>query len=112
MSDRARDRISQDTTRQAGEFLFRLPTQNESEADSQGLDMRTRVNSDKMMRLLLYYGLMADSFGSETARDIKDRIERLLISKKGGGREDAVNVLKQNFPKKVEIEKGSDHEFE
>ena len=107
MSDRP-DRMDQETTKSAGAYLFRLPKQDHKIEDSNGLDMRTRVRSDKMMRLLLYYGFMGEKFGSKTATQIKDRLERLLISHDGLGRDEAVNVLKQNFPKRVEIERGHD----
>lgn len=107
MSDRP-DRMDQETTKSAGQFLFKLPTRDQNDHESNGLDMRTRIRSDKMMRLLLYYGFMGERFNSGTATQIKDRLERLLISHDGLGRDEAVNVLKQNFPKRVEIEKGHD----
>lgn len=104
-----RDRVGQDTTQKAGEFLF----SDKGMEDSDFLDMRTTIRSDKMMRLLLYYSVMGKSMKSSTAMEIKDSTERLLISQvyEGiNGREQAVRVLQQNFPKRVEIEKGWDLE--
>jgi len=105
-----KERMDQETTKQAGHYLFKA-TNRETDRDSDYLDMRTRVFSDESMKLLLYYGVMAENFGSSSAQKIKDRIERLLISKNGLGREEAVSVLKQNFPKRVEIEKGKEGEY-
>ena len=103
-----RDRMGQDTTRQAGEFLF----SGKEMSSSQYLDMRTRIKSDKMMKLLLYYSVMGQTMSSNVALQIKDATERLLISQESkegiSGREEAVRVLQQNFPKRVEVEKGWD----
>jgi hypothetical protein len=105
-----RDRMGQDTTRQAGDFLF----SDKGMEDSEYLDMRTRIKSDKMMRLLLYYSVMGKAMKSETALDIKNATQRLLVSQETGtgisGREEAVRVLQQNFPKRVEVEKGWDRD--
>lgn len=105
-----RQRVNPDTTGQAGEFLFG----STGMGDSEFLDMRTRIRSDKMLKLLLYYAVMGESMSSETALVIKDATERLLISQDSedspNGRREAVEVLKQNFPKRVEVEKGWDRE--
>jgi hypothetical protein len=96
--------LTQQTSIQAGEFLFKVP-----EDENKSLDMRTRINSPDIMRTLLYYGVLDESLGSEKAGQIKALMERLFISAdKGLGRTEAVDVLKQNFPKRVEIEKGHD----
>lgn len=100
-------KVDVETTKQAGSFLF-------SPVDSsEYLDMRTRIRSDKMSELLLYYSILGNTYGCDVATDIKDTLERLLISKgKENGRSEAVQVLQQNFPKRVEVAKGSDGEFE
>ncbi len=104
MSDKTGRTLSQETSSLAGTFLFKLPA-DESEA----LDMRTRINSGETMKAILYYGILGSSLHSETAKTIKDLMERLLISgKQGMGRSEAVETLRQNLPKRVEIEKGSD----
>jgi len=95
------ERMDQETTKAAGVFLFKLPA-DEDEA----LDMRTRVKSDKTMRLLLWYSTIGHVFNSENALKISSGVKRLLISQDGEGRREAVDTLKQNFPKRVEIEKG------
>ncbi len=104
MSDKTGRSLSQETSNLAGQFLFKLPS-DESEA----LDMRTRINSGETMKAILYYGILGYSLHSETAKTIKDLMERLLISgKQGMGRSEAVETLRQNLPKRVEIEKGND----
>lgn len=106
MSDRGR--LKQDTTDKAGDFLF------SDSKDSDFLDMRTRIKSDKMMRSLLYYAVTAKRMKSAVATEIKTAMERLLISQEtragNSGREEAVRVLQQNFPKRVEVEKGWDRD--
>lgn len=102
MSDYKPKKIDVETTKQAGNYLFKNP----GEIESEYLDMRTIINSDSMSELLLYYGILGNTYGSQVAIDIKDTIERLLISRRGVGREQAVLTLKQNFPKRIEVEKG------
>lgn len=99
-------RMDQETTKAAGRYLFELPTD-----DSQAMDMRTQIKGKEMMKLLMYYGGMSQIFGSSDAAKIKDLMERLLISDNGLGRLQAVETLKQNFPKRVEVDKGSDGSF-
>lgn len=104
MSGSGKKVLTQQTSIKAGEFLFNLPTE-----EKKALDMRTRINSGDVMRTMLYYGILDESLGSENAVKIKGLMERLFISAKEGlGRLEAVDVLKQNFPKRVEIEKGYD----
>lgn len=100
-------RMDQETTKKAGGYLFDTPKD-----ESLALDMRTIIKGEKMMKTLLYYGGMSEVFKATDATKIKDLMERLLISDNGTGREQAVETLKQNFPKRVEIDKGSDGEFE
>jgi hypothetical protein len=103
MSSRSRT-LDQETSGLAGAFLFKIPSDN-----SQALDMRTRINSPATMKAMLYYGVLATSLGSEKAKEIKDLMQRLLIaSEKGMGRAEAVETLKQNLPKRVEVDKGTD----
>lgn len=110
MSGVKRERVDQETTKQAGVFLF----SGKEMTSSQFLDTRTRVSSDKMMRLLLYYDLMGEVLASSNAVKIGDSMKRLLISQESNrgpnGRGEAVQVLQQNFPRRVEIEKGWDSE--
>jgi len=109
---RRKTRVSADTTGQAGEFLFG----SKGMSESQFMDMRTRIRSPKMLELLLYYSVMGISMNSETALEIKDSTQRLLISQETrnskSGRGEAVDVLRQNFPKRVEVEKGWDEDSE
>lgn len=93
------------TEQKAGEFLF---GKGQDLDDSQFLDMRTRVRSESGMRALLYLGILNEAMECEQAGIIKDLTERLFVAYGGGGRSEAVEILRQNFPKKVEIEKGSD----
>ena len=104
MSDQGKKTLNQETSSIAGQFLFKTPT-DESEA----LDMRTRINSAETMKAIMYYGVLGYSLKSKTALKIKDLMERLLISgREGQGRSEAVETLRQNLPKRVEVEKGSD----
>lgn len=106
MSDNPK-RMDQETTKKAGGYLFDLPA-DESEA----LDMRTIIKGKAMMMSLLWYGGMSQVFQAEDATTIKDLMERLLISDNGTGRVQAVETLKQNFPKRIEVDKGSDGSFD
>ena len=105
MSDKGKKTLSQETSNQAGNFLFKLPPD-----DSEALDMRTRINSPETMKAIMYYGVLGYSLQCEQAKTIKNLMERLLISgNKGMGRAEAVDTLRQNLPKRVEIDKGSDN---
>jgi len=97
-------KISQLTEQKAGEYLF----EKGELSDSQFMDMRTRVRSESGMRALLYLGVLHESMECSEAGEIKDLMERLFVAYGGGGRAEAVEILKQNFPKKVEVEKGSE----
>ena len=108
MSDR---RIGPKTVEQAGNFLFKLPPGDEDDktksvAESKGLDSRTRIKSEAGMKSLLYLSVLSENMGSEVARKIKDSMERLFIAYDGAGRAEAVDVLRQQFPKRIEIERG------
>ena len=103
LSDKSRT-LNQETSSIAGQFLFKLPSD-----DSEALDMRTRINSAQTMKAIMYYAVLGSELHSETAKNIKNLMERLLISgKEGQGRAEAVETLKQNLPKRVEIDKGKD----
>ena len=97
-------KLSQLTEQKAGGYLFDKGDLTEG----QYMDMRTRVRSESGMRALLYLGVLKESMDCEQAGEIKDLMERLFIAYGGGGRAEAVEILRQNFPKKVEIEKGSE----
>lgn len=100
-------KLSQEVMSKAGSFLFDVPSD-----ESHALNMRSRIRSDKMMKVLLYYQLMEDALGSQIARKIKMSMEEMLISYEGQGREEAVKTLQQNAPKRVEVDKGSDGVFD
>jgi len=96
-------RIGEHTEKMAGGFLFDTSLMSES----QSMDMRTKIRSEAMFNALTFYGVLAEGMGSQKARDIKDLIERMLIATSpDGGRHEAVEVLRQNFPRKVTIAKG------
>lgn len=103
MSGKDPKRISEHTEKKAGDYLFSTGEMTES----QGLDFRTRIKSEAMFNALTFYGILAEGMGSDKAQEIKDMIERMLVASGGGmGRAEAVDVLRQNFPKKVTIAKG------
>lgn len=94
-------KISQHTERLAGLFNFDV-----GEDNSKAMDMRSRIVNRDMLRALIYYGSINEAYKSDGAKNIKDFVERLLIAFEGRGRMEAVDVLRQNFPKKIEVEKG------
>jgi len=97
-------RLGKHTEQKAGEFLFQKGDLDEG----QYLDMRTRVKSEKAMTALIHYGILFESMGCEEAGEVGGLIKRLFIANEGLGRQEAVTILRQNFPKKVEIHKGSE----
>ena len=97
-------RLGKHTEQRAGEFLF----QKGEHSDEQYLDMRTRIKSEKAMTALIHYGILYESMGCAEAGQVGGLIKRLFIANEGLGRQEAVDILRQNFPKKVEIHKGSE----
>ena len=96
-------RIGEHTEKMAGRYLFDTSNQTES----QSMDMRTKIRSEAMFNALTFYGVLAEGMKSKRAGEIKDLIERMLIATSpDGGRHEAVEVLRQNFPRKVTIAKG------
>ncbi|MHC4573385.1 MAG: hypothetical protein ACYS76_04525 [Planctomycetota bacterium] len=95
-------KLGKHTEAMAGRFLFEPGDLN----DSQFLDMRTRIKSEKAMNALLHYGILGEVMKCDEATMIGDMIKRLFIANDGQGRAEGVEVLRQNFPKKVEIAKG------
>jgi len=70
--------------------------------------MRTRVKSEKAMTALIHYGILFEAMGCTEAGQVGGLIKRLFIANEGLGRTEAVDILRQNFPKKVEIHRGSE----
>ena len=102
-SKRERDkRISFETEKHAGEYLFSKTDMN----DSQFLDMRTRIKSENSMKALVFYGVLSEGLHCTAAMSIKDMIERMLIARGGSGRGEAVAILQQNLPRVREVDKG------
>ncbi|MBA7491397.1 hypothetical protein ES702_01942 [subsurface metagenome] len=103
MSKRDPDKkISYHTERVAGRYLF-----EDKEMDaSKWLDMRTRITSENTMKALVFYGILKEGLECNSAGNIKDMIERMLIARGGKGRVEAVDILRQNFPRIREVSKG------
>jgi len=97
-------RLGKHTEQRAGEFLF----QKGDMEDNQFLDMRTRIKSEKAMTALIHYGILFESMKCDEAGQVGGLIKRLFIANEGLGRSEAVDILRQNFPKKVEIHRGSE----
>jgi len=97
-------RLGKHTEARAGEFLFQKGELDEN----QYLDMRTRVKSEKAMTALIHYGILFESMDCAEAGQVGGLIKRLFIANEGLGRQEAVDILRQNFPKKVEIHKGTE----
>lgn len=96
-------RISEHTEKLGGEFLFKT-----EEISNDALEQKTRIISKESMNCLTYYGILKNYYGSNQAIKIKTMLENLFIGFNGLGRSEAVQVLEQNFPKKIEVEKGHD----
>lgn len=104
------------TSSRAGGFLFdtgALPDslskkeREKAELDvSRGLEMRARIKGAHTMAALSFYGILRDGFDSEAARIVGDVIKRLSVADNGEGREEAVNILRGQLPKEVEIRSG------
>lgn len=99
-------RLGKYTEARAGEYLFERGELDEG----QYLDMRTRIKSEKAMTAILHYGILHESMECDEAKKLGNLIKRLFIAKDGLGRQEAVDILRQNFPKKVEIHKGTEIE--
>jgi len=97
-------RLGKYTEARAGEFLFQKGDLDED----QYLDMRTRIKSEKAMTAMIHYGILFESMGCKEAGQVGGLIKRLFIANEGLGRSEAVDILRQNFPKKVEIHRGSE----
>lgn len=95
-------RISAATERVAGRYLF----EDKDMESGQWLDMRTRITSENTMKGLIFYGILSEGLKCTTAGDIKNMIERMLIARGGKGRAEAVEILRQNFPRVREVDKG------
>lgn len=103
MSRRQPDKkISYQTEHVAGRYLF-----EDKDMDAgQWLDMRTRITSENTMKALVFYGILKEGLECSSAGKIKDMIERMLIARGGKGRIEAVDILRQNFPRIREVDKG------
>lgn len=95
-------KLGKHTEAMAGEFLF----SKGDLSDSQFLDMRTRIKSEKAMNAILHYGILGEVMKCTEAVQIGDMIKRLFVANEGAGRAEGVEVLRQNFPKKIEVSKG------
>lgn len=83
------------TQKQTGNFLFQKGELDES----QYLDMRTDIQTRAEFKALFYLGTLSDAIGSKFIKESADRIKRMNISIKKGGRIDAVEVLRSpQFP--------------
>jgi hypothetical protein len=102
-------KIGPHTEKMAGQFLFSKGDLD----DSQFLDMRTRIKSEKAMNAILHYGILGEVMECTEAKQIGDMMKRLFVANEGAGRAEGVAVLQQNFPKKIEVAKGVESvEFE
>ena len=104
MNKSIKRKISARTEALAGKYLF----DTEDMDNSQALDMRTRIKSENTMKALLFYGLLKEGLNCDSAGDIKDMIERMLIARGGDGRLEAVTILRQQFPRVREVAKGEE----
>lgn len=104
------------TSSRAGSFLFdtgELPESYKGKKRdralldvSRGLEMRARIKGAETMAALTFYGILRDGFDSEAARIVGDVVKRLSVADNGEGRDEAVNILRGQLPKEVEIRTG------
>lgn len=99
-----RPRLDQATVTKITEFLFGKKDLTES----QFLDMRADIKGRDTFSAIVYYRILHEFYGCESARVIADLLERLSISKTREGRSEAVAVLCQNLPKETIIPTGVD----
>ena len=101
----------QHTAEQAGNFLFdtgkppRGKTQKELWLEN-SMDMRTRVLGPQVMSALMFYNILYEGYGSESARVVGGAIKRLLVGHEGLGRDEARAILMQSLPHEIEVETG------
>lgn len=103
----SRPRLSQATVTRITDFLFG----NKDLTESQYLDMRADIKGREVFSAIVYYRILHEYYGCESARVIADLLERLSIStgvRSGSGRSEAVAVLCQNLPKETIIPTGVD----
>lgn len=100
----SRPRLSQATVTAITEFLFG----KKGLTESQYLDMRSDIKGRDTFSAIVYYRILQEFYGCESARVIADLLERLSISKTRSGRSEAVAVLCQNLPKEIRIPEGVD----
>ena len=58
------------------------------------------------MKALIFYGILGEGLKSDVALQLQDMMERMLIARGGEGRVEAVAILRQNFPRVREVDKG------
>lgn len=109
MSGWKEERLDKGTARQSGDFLFKFPD-SEDETDkllvSLGLQARTRISNQYLLSSLLMYSTIYQVFEADYARIIHDNLARYMISEKGKGRSEAVEVLSGGLPDEKIINRG------
>lgn len=100
----SRPRLDQATVTRITDFLFGKKELTES----QYLDMRSDIKGRDVFSAIVYYRILNEYYGCESARVIADLLERLSVSSSREGRSEAVAVLCQNLPKETVIPTGVD----
>ena len=98
----SRPRLDQGTVTKITEYLFSKLGLSES----QFLDMRGDVKGRDTFSAIVYYRILDEYYGCESAKIIADLLLRLSIStgeRSGSGRTEAVAVLMQSLPKETII---------
>ena len=103
--------VDQHTAEQAGNFLFDFGKPPKKIKDRQlwlenTMDMRTRILGPNVMSALMFYDILYQGYGSESARVVGGAIKRLLIGHEGLGRDEARTILMQSLPHEIEVETG------
>ena len=99
------NKIDQAQSRKAVEFLFEKDDGKQGDS-SKFLDMRTEIGSAEMFKAVTYYRILEEHFKSSASGKIANILERLAISGKRMARLEAVEILKQQFPKQETITQG------
>ncbi|MHC4714960.1 MAG: hypothetical protein ACYTAN_17090 [Planctomycetota bacterium] len=98
----SKPRLDQATVTKITEYLFSKLGLSES----QFLDMRGDVKGRDTFSAIVYYRILDEYYGCESAKIIADLLLRLSIStgeRTGSGRTEAVAVLMQSLPKETVI---------
>lgn len=104
MSKQGPGRLDPATVKQISNFLFQDPKKDSEFM----LDIRTDIQGKELFGALVFYRILGEHFKCKSATAIANILERLSISTKRMGREEAVRILEQGLPKGAKMLIGAD----